>query len=202
MIPFRSSYPEPFHPNSTEGFLWHHAAPHIAMQALMLHGISANTRTHRYITSETQIQLQRKLEIHKYKCQWKNSWRTSISNKHQNHCSGRTLKEEIVIFLPISNLCLKYILSDVLGLQLKVENCCCQNCRHLNFLRKMHLLKTIICPCNFKIIQELKNLQLNSKALPFIVLINIMGNLTKHWIYGLVPIIIIMKYHDDEVCHL
>lgn len=46
MIPFRSSYPEPFHPNSTEGFLWHHAAPHIAMQALMLHGISANTHTH------------------------------------------------------------------------------------------------------------------------------------------------------------
>ena len=76
MIPFRSSYPEPFHPNSTEGFLWHHAAPHIAMQALMLHGISANTHTHSYITSETQIQLQRKLEIHTYKCQWKISWRT------------------------------------------------------------------------------------------------------------------------------
>ena len=75
--------------------------------------------THTYITSETHIQLQRKLEIHKYKCQWKNSCRTWIPNKHQNHCSGRTLKEEIVIFLLISSLCLKYIISLVLGLQLK-----------------------------------------------------------------------------------
>ena len=56
---------------------------------------------------------------YKYKWQWKNSCRTWIPNKHQNHCSGRTLKEEIVIFLLISSLCLKYIISLVLGLQLK-----------------------------------------------------------------------------------
>ena len=56
---------------------------------------------------------------YKYKWQWKNSCRTWIPNKHQNHCSGRTLKEEIVIFLLISSLCLNYIISLVLGLQLK-----------------------------------------------------------------------------------
>ena len=56
---------------------------------------------------------------YKYKWQWKNSCRTWIPNKHQNHCSGRTLEEEIVIFLLISSLCLNYIISLVLGLQLK-----------------------------------------------------------------------------------